>query len=321
MSNGSNLLRSQSNNDDEINDSIFFKVVLSTAIAIIVMSPVAVIGNGLVLAAIWKNPSLRRTPCYVLLAGLAFTDFCNGFITEPFYVTNLLLVMKDPSLANYSRHHYVINERWPTYYLITKVIGDGFLEYFFALTILLITVMAIERWLQMSRQSFVTVRRACKGVAVLSLLPLSVVVCFFRLKITLAYFISYFSFILFCLFVTSIAYFKVFKIIRHHQNQISLQQNSARPAIDFLKYRRSVSSILLVLLVFYFGYLPMAILFMIISIPPKNDFSITIYAVLQVTVVAAFLSSSLNPLLYLWRTRDIQREARQILKRIFCKES
>ena len=41
-----------------------------------------VTGNAFVLAAIWRNPTLR-TPSHVLLAGLAFTDFCTGLITLP----------------------------------------------------------------------------------------------------------------------------------------------------------------------------------------------------------------------------------------------
>lgn len=323
MSNNTSSCLSKSNYDGEIcHLDIFFRVVLMAAIVIIsVMSPVAVVGNGLVFAAIWKNPSLRRAPSYVLLVALAFTDFCTGFITEPFHVTNLLLILKDPSVIIKNKSDYSINWSWPTYFLITKVIGEGFLEYFFALTILFITVMAIERWLQMSRQSLMTVRRACTTVAVLSLLPMSAVLCYFQLKISIVYFISYFSFIQLCLFVTSVAYFKVFKIIRRHQHQISLQQNFAQPAIDFLKYRRSVFSILLILLMFYFSYLPMAILLMISSIHPEKEPSMTLYAVLEVTVVLAFLSSSLNPLLYMWRIADIRREVRQIIKRIFCKES
>ena len=58
----------------------------SIAVAIVaILSPVAAAGNALVLAAIWRNQSLR-TPSYVLLAGLAFTDFCTGLITQPVYV-------------------------------------------------------------------------------------------------------------------------------------------------------------------------------------------------------------------------------------------
>ena len=53
------------------------------------LAPMAIEANALILAAIWTNLSLR-TPSYVLLAGLAFTDFCTGLLTQPFYVLNKL---------------------------------------------------------------------------------------------------------------------------------------------------------------------------------------------------------------------------------------
>ena len=61
------------------------EVYLLVVIAIAVLSPVAVVANALVLAAIWRNLSLRTTS-YILLAGLAFTDFCTGLISQPFRI-------------------------------------------------------------------------------------------------------------------------------------------------------------------------------------------------------------------------------------------
>ena len=60
------------------------QVTLATCVVIALLAPLTVVANALILVAIWKNPSLR-TPSYVLLAGLAFTDFCTGLLSEPFY--------------------------------------------------------------------------------------------------------------------------------------------------------------------------------------------------------------------------------------------
>jgi len=65
--------------------SAFNTAALSTSVVIALLSPVAVVGNVLVIAAIWRNPSLR-TPSYILLCGLAFTDLFTGLVTEPFFV-------------------------------------------------------------------------------------------------------------------------------------------------------------------------------------------------------------------------------------------
>jgi len=65
--------------------SIYHKVTLATSVVTSLLAPIAIVVNAVILAAIWKNPSLR-TPSYVLLAGLAFADFCTGILTQPFYV-------------------------------------------------------------------------------------------------------------------------------------------------------------------------------------------------------------------------------------------
>ena len=78
----------------------------------------------------------------------------------------------------------------------------------------------------------------------------------------LAFDIYFISILLFCLLVTSVAYFKVIRIVRHHQQQIQaheLSHNFGQPSIDFAKYKRSVMSILYIMIVFYVGYLPMIV--------------------------------------------------------------
>ena len=45
----------------------------------------AVVANAFTLMTIYKNKSIR-TPSYVILAGLSFTDVCTGLLSQPFYV-------------------------------------------------------------------------------------------------------------------------------------------------------------------------------------------------------------------------------------------
>ena len=63
--------------------SVSYQVTFKNCVVTSLLSPMAVAGNALIMAAIWRNPSLR-TPSYVLLAGLAFTDFCTGLLSQPF---------------------------------------------------------------------------------------------------------------------------------------------------------------------------------------------------------------------------------------------
>ena len=112
-------------------------------IANILFSLLAVIGNSFVVVAIWKNVSLR-TLSYILLAGLAGTDFATGLITQPLYAADKL------ANATGEMQRVVTTARRTCSQYVT-IVTEG-----------TITVMAVERWLHMSRRSLITVRRAYK---------------------------------------------------------------------------------------------------------------------------------------------------------------
>ena len=290
----------------------FYEVVLPVLIAIAILAPVAVLGNALVLAAIWRNPSLR-TPSYILLAALAFTDLCTGIIAEPFSAANELILLADPLI------NLLDQNSWPTIYLITRTIGYGCQVYFFNLALFIITLMSIERWLHMTLRSWVTVHRLHRIVTVLFFLPIPFAFYLVKDPNSKAFYFASISVILFCISVTSLAYFKVFRIIRCHQQQIHANesaQNFAQPAINFEKYKKSVFSILYILVIFYIGYFPVAIAMGLLLFVLENWKMIIVP--FYVSTVLAFLSSSLNPLLYLWRMKDIRNEVTKLVKQILC---
>ena len=290
--------------------------LLCISIINVVLSPAAAFGNALVLTAILKNSSLR-TPSYILLAGLAFTDFGTGLISQPLYVINVIAfskVGKDFNTFNRSSS--------PRTYLALRMMGSGIGSYFGTLTMLIITVMSIERWLHMSRRSLVTMRRTYIAIAVLLLLPIPFAVCRvlnnpFNIAVNVASSIS----LIFCLVITPVAYFKVFQIIRAHQQQIhssELFQNAAQPAMHMAKYKKSVFTILYILAIFLICYLPMAISFGLI--PVLNCEKETV-PLLNFSFLLVFMSSSLNPVLYLWRMKDIRNEVARLIKAVLCRQN
>ena len=132
--------------------------------------------------------------------------------------------------------------------------------------------------------------------------------------------IASFSLLLFCLIVTSAAYFKVFQIIRKHQQQIQANTSSqafGQPAINFVKYKKSVYTVLCILAIFYISYFPLAIAFGLFLVRGSKSDPV-IEPFFDVLMVLVFLSSSLNPLLYLWRMSDIRNEVKNLVKAILC---
>lgn len=69
----------------KLNYTRYSSITVFTCVTVALSSPVAVIGNALVLAAIWRNPSLR-TPSFIFLGGLALADLGMGILGQPFYV-------------------------------------------------------------------------------------------------------------------------------------------------------------------------------------------------------------------------------------------
>lgn len=285
----------------------FNAVTISTSAFLAALSPVAVVGNIFMMVVIWRNQTLR-TPSYILLSGLAFTDFCTGLITQPLFVTSRFICFQS-SLETNSRQLSLLP------YGIA--FSSGCSSYFSALTLLLITLMSIERWLYMTRRSLLTARRSCfiMTTMMVLLIPMAAVRStniLKRISDPVSTTVS-FVILLFCIITTSVAYFKVFKIIRRHQLQVTANESSqtfGQPAINLAKYKKSVFTILYILALLFASVLPL-IVFVGLSLFSFDRFVKDI--IFQIALTFSYLSSSLNPLLYLWRMSDLRRGVKQLI--------
>ena len=194
--------------------------------------------NALVLGAIWKR-TFQRTPFHVLLSGLAITDLCTGLIAQPFTAANYWL---------YSVNSTLTTDR-PVLFITITAIAHGSTSYFMTMTLLIITLMSIERWLHMSqmRTTLVTWRRGCATAILLSLLsiPNAVLVALQKVKDLRwhEFEMVIIAEMLLCFLTTTVAYVKVLRIIRRHQQRVQANtpsQNFAQPAINLAKYKKSV---------------------------------------------------------------------------------
>ena len=273
----------------------------------------AVAGNILIMAAIWRNQTLR-TPSYILLSGMAFTDLCTGLITQPFYAASRLICLEllqelnDNQLSLFS-------------YVIATAASCA--SYFSSLTVILITLMSVERWLHMTRRSLLTVRRCYFLVAIISalLIPVAAVrlMSFFKNAVGVVLRTVSFIALLLCTITTLIAYFKVFKIIRRHQQQVTANdssQNFGQPAINLAKYKKSVFTMLYILALLLVSALPL-LTYVGLSMFKYNRSDLEL--VLLIAMMFLFLSSSLNPLIYLWRMNDIRNGVKKLVNQLRCK--
>ena len=286
-------------------DSAGNELTFSTAVVIALLSVPAVAGNALILATIWRRTFLR-TSFHSLLSGLAVTDLLTGLISQPLYASSHLI----------NGQNAAVKLDNPEVVSVLGIIA-GFSTYLFInITLATMTVMSIERWLHMSRRSSTASHRRYYAAMVILLSPIPSLVVYiltlrelsFRYtlcKITIAEFS-------FCYLMISFAYFKVYQIIRRHQLQTQatvISQNFGQPAIDLAKYKKSVATMLYIFLLLSMCFLPFfvsSVLSLLITGEVKESS-------IDLSMVLVFLSSSLNPGLYLWRMRDIRRGLKQLL--------
>ena len=293
--------------------SAYYAVNLSASVVIALLAPLAVAGNALILMSIWRDQSLR-TPSFIILSGLAFTDLRTGLITQPFYVAAELICLGKPQE----------NSRQLPFLLLARFISEACGTYFLSLTTALITLMSIERWLHMACRSLLTVRSSCLIMAVISLLLIPVVVLrllyvFEKADRSISDAVL-FILLLFCLITTSIAYFKVFQIIRCHQRQLQANrscQNVGQPPINLAKFKKTVFSILYILAIFYFCFIPFLVY---AGFVPSGKYPEFEQLVFHIASIFLLLSPVVNPYVYLWRMNDIRNGVKRLVKQLLCKE-
>ena len=291
----------------KFNHRTYNSVTIFTCVAVALSSPVAVVGNAFVLAAIWRNSSLR-TPSYVFLCGLALTDFCRGLLGQPAYVLYRIAAQ-------------TVNKRL---YCIANAVAHSIVPYLTTISGLTMTAMAVERWLLMSRRRL-TIRRVyiIQGVLLFLAIPYMAVR---RLPGMKAYFdralvpIMDGSIGLCCLVISSVAYFKVFRIIRQHKQQVHANPNmiySGLTGFNLEKYQKSVYTMLWIMALFLLGFSPYA--FSTVLIELLNVSYETSDALLHLSTTLLLMTSSVNPMLYIWRVREIRGEVKQLSRKIFCR--
>ena len=299
------MSESEQNSTSKNFDSAGSELTFSTAVVIALLSVPAIAGNALILATIWRRTFLR-TSFHSLLSGLAVTDLLTGLISQPLYASSHLI----------NGQNAAVKLDNPEVGSVLGIIA-GFSTYLFInITLATMTVMSIERWLHKSRRSSTTSHRRYYAAMVILLSPIPALVVYILTLRELAFWytlckitIAKFSF---CYLIISFAYFKVYQIIRRHQLQTQatvISQNFDQPAIDLAKYKKSVATMLYIFLLLSMCFLPFfvsSVLSLLITGEVKESS-------INLSMVLVFLSSSLNPGLYIWRMRDIRRGLKQLL--------
>ena len=259
----------------------------------IFLSIAAFLGNTLILFALHKETSLHP-PSKLLYRNLAITDLCVGIITEPLLVTYLTSV-----LALFFSGHTL-----------------------FKVSLLTLTAISVDRLLALllglRYRQVVTLKRT--HIAVIGLWIMCIVggasKTFWNTLIT-----SWYLHIVtvLCLVITISAYTKIFLSLRHNQihvqNHVAQGQPSQAIPLNIARYRKAVYSALWVQGTLVICYLPYTIA---IFLTPQRGMPLSIYLATNFTASMVLLNSSLNPLLYCWKIREVRQAVKETLRQLCC---
>ena len=265
----------------------------------VVLSVTATLGNALILVAFHKVLSLNP-PSKLFLRCLAFSDLCVGLVVQPLAVVSLLA-------AFYHRWNFcrIAELLW---YSLSIVMAD--------FTLATLSAISIDRLLALSlgiRYRHVVTMKRARMVLALFLL--------FSIGNCLTQYVNYFVFLVYSasiwilLLITSIyCYVRIFFVFRNHvQAQVNPQgQPNGIPQLNLSRYKRTVSTALWVFAALIICYLPFGLGLIGRTIESEITERVVITACFGVTLV--YLNSSLNPLLYCWKIREVRHAVKEILR-------
>ena len=274
----------------------------------------ASLGNALILIALHKVTSIYP-PTKLLFRCLAVTDLLVGLISQPLYVTFLFRFFT----------------AWNVNTTATMIMRAD--EFFFSLlpavSLLTSSAISLDRLLALllglRYRHTVTLRRVWLVIVCFWLIsaPEATVSIIYEHPILPEISSWLFSSLLtFSLLVSVFSYVKIFKTLRYRQVQVhGNTQQGQRPngggnQLNIARYKKTVYSIAwvqLALLICYFPYNLLGFLRLFDKVSYSTETSI----LWELFVTLLYLNSSLNPVLYCWRIRDVRQEVKNMIRKIF----
>ena len=290
--------------EGRLSDLIFVSVLN------IFLSITAFLGNILILVALHKRTSLNK-PAHLLFRNLAVTDLCVGIIAQPLFAAYLMSV---------------VTERWDICYyadfanLISSII-------LCAVSLLISTAISVDRLLALLlglRYTYiVTTRKVYLSVIVMWILSAFIGAANYSFHFLILGWSTFITISL-CVVISSLCYAKIFFTLRRRQfcvhNGAFQGERSQKIPLNIARYRKAVYSAVWVQVTLVVCYLPFGMLMALIrhESPDKSEITSSVYLAGDITLSFVLANSSLNPLLYCWRIREVRKAVKETIIRLLC---
>ena len=251
----------------------------------------ASLGNTIILFALRKCQSLHP-PSKALLCSLALTDLFVGLVVLPLFTAYYLTIVLE----------------MPLYYCAIAVTYGRISTFIGSVSLATIATIAIDRFLafhlRLRYRELVKLSRVILVIVIEWILAALWAGTWFwngRVNV-LSGAVGMFS----CCLITLLCYLSIHRGIRRHVSQIHQQRNSNASKssdLNVLQYRKTVNNMLWIFGLLLVCYLPYLLsMFAILGIGLSNSTRF----VLHFSAIAIYFNSSLNPLLYCWRIKELK---------------
>ena len=268
----------------------------------------ALVLNIITIRALRKISSFPK-PLKTLLLSLAVSDLGVGLLVHPLYI--VFLVMNIEQNTN-NRIYIMVSKA----YLISS-------HLLCAASFLGITALTVDRFLaihlHLRYQELVTHKRVV--TVVISVWVWSSCFSLFVLNRVLENVLAIINATIgaVCLTTTGLIYCKIYSIVRHHTNQIhALQlqpvgQNQNGELANAVRLKTALATFY-VYVVFVVCFLPFICVNAAYQIYGESELRLHL---LYYSTTLVYLNSSLNPLVYCWKMRNIRQAVISVLRNIF----
>ena len=274
----------------------------------IFLSLTATLSNALILVALRKVSSVHPAT-KLLFRCLVVTDLCVGLTTQPLLSIIELINARvlEPNISS-----YVVKAQNALGFILCGV------------SIFTSTAISVDRLLALSLglryRHVVTLRRIRAFIACFWLTGVAGAVMSIFWSYTISMAIAS-GFIILSMLISFYSYAKIFLKLRQHQAAQVRQEQLNRGGIplNIARYKKTVYSIAWVQLALAVCYFPYVISVVIIEL--YGCFGISGVIILNKAVTLYLLKSSLNPILYFWKNKEVRTAVKDTVKQFCCSSS
>ncbi|XP_068749169.1 melatonin receptor type 1A-like isoform X1 [Montipora capricornis] len=298
----------------DIKDPKWIGILEAVILTFIMM--LAILGNLLVIAVIYRRQELRRTETHIFMVNLSITDISVALLCMPFSIIT------------------AVTQEWVFSYALCQL--NGFLNVFFLLTsILTLTAISIQKYVGVVQsttrkiftrkktilavgwvwfQAFMTALTPILGWNSYEYIP-GRTQCSVKVprdndvpELANCLFIIVCGFVI-PLGIMNFSYLKIFQTVKIHTRRVRSHSFSCKEKSAFLNERRITITLFIILAVFLACWTPFSVLTMYATVVGKElpkHFAVGAYWL-------GFLNSAMNPIIYALRTTEFRSGYRQII--------